>query len=116
MKRFGYAVLVVAALVTLAFVRALMPSTMVAALVIGAWLLLPHLLLGIALRYLAKDAKSTRAYLTTAIAVAIGGLAFLTYVIFLRPDPQGAIAVVFTPLYQMAGAVVLLGICRRLFS
>ena len=116
MKTLGYAVLAVAALFTLVFVRALMPTTTFAALAIGAWLLLPHLLLGIALRFLAKDAKSTRAYLAVAIAAATGGVAFLTYVIFLRPDPQGAIAVVFTPLYQMAGALVLLGICRRLFN
>jgi hypothetical protein len=106
-KAAGYGVLAVAALLSLVFVRALMPSTLLAAVVIGAWLLLPYLLLGAALRFLAKDARSMRAYLTTAVAAAVGGVAFLTYIIFLQSDPQGAIAVLFTPVYQMAGALVL---------
>jgi len=108
MAALAYAVLAVAALLTLFFVHALMPSTAIAALVIGGWLLAPYLLLALGLRFLARDARSARVYATTAIAVAIGGVGFVTWLIYVRPDAQGGIAVMFTPLYQMVGTALLL--------
>jgi hypothetical protein len=114
LKLFSYVVLAAAALATLIFVRALMPATASAATLLGAWLLLPYVLLALAIRFLAK--ASTRTYSTIAIATAIGGIGFLTYVIYLRPDPQGAIAVIFTPLYQLVGMIVLFPICGWLFA
>lgn len=57
-----------------------------------------------------------RTYTLVAVVIALGALAFLAYVIYLAPDAQGAIAVLFTPLYQLVAAAVLLAICDRLFS
>jgi hypothetical protein len=116
MAAFAYAVLALAMLATLFFVNALMPSGAGAALVISAWLLAPYALLALALRFFARDAGSLRTYAATAIATAIGGVAFLAWVIYVRPDAQGAIAVMFTPLYQMAASALLVPLCRWIFG
>ena len=115
-KHAAYAVLALACAVTLAMVVALKPASVVAGVALGAWLLLPYLLLAAALRFLARTPKALRTYTTMAVLVALGGLAFLVYVIYLQPDAQGAIAIMFTPLYQMVAAVPLLALCDRLFS
>jgi len=47
-------------------------------------------------------------------AVAGGGLLFLSYVIYIRPDPQGGIAVLLTPVYQAIGIGLLVPISRWL--
>ena len=44
--------------------------------------------------------------------VAGGGLAFLTLVIFVNPDPQGGIAVFFTPVYQGIAMMILFPLLR----
>jgi hypothetical protein len=116
MKLLGYAALAAAGIATMFFVHVLMPSSATVALLIGAWLLLPYALLAAALRWLANDARSLRTYTTLALATATGGVLFLTYVIYLNPDPQGAIAVFFTPVYQLVGVGVLFPVCAWLFA
>ena len=96
-KHAAYAVLALACAVTLAMVVALKPATALAGLAL-AWLLLPYLLLA------------------AAVVIPLGALAFLAYVIYLAPDAQGAIAVLFTPFYQLVAAALLLAICDRLFA
>ena len=54
-KRIAYGVLAFASAVTLALVVALKPGTALAGLATGAWLLLPYVLLGLALRFLARS-------------------------------------------------------------
>jgi hypothetical protein len=51
----------------------------------------------------------------TASLVAAGGLAFLTLVIFVDPDPQGGIAVFFTPVYQGIAMLMLFPLSRAAF-
>jgi peptidoglycan/LPS O-acetylase OafA/YrhL len=116
LQRAAYAVLALASAATVALVIALKPNTTGAALAIGTWLLLPYVLVGLALRYVARSPKTLRTYATMALAIPLGGLAFLVYVIYLRPDAQGGIAVMFTPVYQLLAAVVLLAVCDRAFS
>jgi hypothetical protein len=116
MAALAYAVLAIAVLATLFFVSALMPSSATAALVIGAWLIAPYAFLALGLRLLARDPRSVRTYAMTAIAVAIGGVGFLTWLIYVQPDAQGAIAVMFTPLYQTVGIALLLPLCRWMFG
>ena len=87
-----------------------------AALVLSAWLLAPYALLALGLRRLARDARAVRAKATTAVAAAIGGVAFLAWVIYVQPDPQGAIAVMFTPIYQMLGVALAYPLCAWFFD
>ena len=115
-KRVAYGVLAFASAVTLALVVALQPASLAAGLAIGGWLLLPYALLALALRFLARSPKMLRTYVTMAILLPLGALLWLVYVIWLRPDAQGAIAVMFTPLYQLVAAVALLAICDWAFS
>jgi hypothetical protein len=115
-KRVAYAVLVCASAITLALVFALKPGTPTAGAAMAAWLLLPYGLLALALRFLARSPKMLRTYVTMAILLPLGALLWLVYVIWLRPDAQGAIAVMFTPLYQLVAAVALLAICDWAFS
>ena len=115
-KHAAYAVLALACAVTLAMVVALKPASAGAGVAIGAWLLLPYMLLAAALRFLARSPKALRTYTTMAVVIPLGALAFLAYVIYVAPDAQGAIAVMFTPLYQLVAAVALFAVCDRLFS
>jgi hypothetical protein len=50
----------------------------------------------------------------TSCIVAVAGLLFLTDVILIHPDPQGGIAVFFTPIYQVLALIVLLPVCKQL--
>jgi hypothetical protein len=56
------------------------------------------------------------AYIGVTVVVSVSGLLFLADVIFLRPDPQGGIAVLLTPVYQAIGIIVLLPTCHWLIG
>ena len=116
MKALGYTILAIAASLSLVFVNVLKPNSVLATAFISAWLLLPYAVLALALIFLAKERASVVAHVMVTALVAGGGLLFLTDVIFLHPDPQGGIAVLFAPLYQAAGIVVLLPTCRWLIG
>ena len=114
MKAIGYAILVVAASVSLVFVNVLRPNSPAAAAFIAAWLLVPYAALALGLVFFAKERSWAITYVAVIALVAAGGLIFLTDTIFLHPDPQGGIAVVFTPIYQAIGIGMLLPACRWL--
>jgi hypothetical protein len=114
LKTIGYAILVIAASVSLVFVSVLRPNSFAAAAFIAAWLLLPYAALASGLVFFAKERSWAIAYVAVTALVAAGGLIFLTDIIFLHPDPQGGIAVVFTPIYQAIGIGMLLPACRWL--
>jgi hypothetical protein len=50
--------------------------------------------------------------LIVTVLVVAGGLLFLTIVVFVRPDPQGGIAVLLTPVYQGIAMVILVPLSR----
>lgn len=114
MKAISYAVLVIAASVSLVFVNVLKPNSLGATAFFAAWLLLPYAALALAVTFFAKERASAVAYVVVIPVVAGGGLLFLTEVIYLHPDPQGGIAVLFTPIYQAVGTGILLPACRWL--
>ena len=114
MKALSYVILAVAALLSLAFVNVLKPNSLGAAAFIAVWLVLPYAALALGLTFFAKQRASAVAYVAVVAIVTAGGLLFLTYVIFLHPDPQGGIAVLFTPVYQAVGIGILVPTCRWL--
>ena len=97
MKRAAYVLVGVAAVCSLVFVYLLKPASAPAALLLAVWLLVPYALLALVVRF----ARVPRAALASATVIAALGLAFLLHSVVLRPDPQGAIAVMATPLYQL---------------
>jgi hypothetical protein len=103
-KAAGYAICGAAGLCSLGFVYALQPASALAALLLAAWLLTPYVLMGLVVRL----GRSPRASLASTAAIAAGGLAFLLVVVWLRPDAQGAIAVMATPLYQLIAAGIVI--------
>lgn len=113
MRAVGYIVLAAAASISLVFVNILKPTSVGATAFFSAWLVLPYVVLAL-LIYAAKERASMVANVTVAVLVAGGGLLFLTDVIFLRPDPQGGIGVLFTPIYQAIGIALLLPACQWL--
>ena len=117
MRSVGYIVLAVAASISLVFVNILKPASLEAAAFLGAWLILPYAVLALILMLPEKkDRASKVADVVVATLVAGGGLLFLVDILFLRPDPQGGIAVLLTPLYQIVGIPVLLPTCRWLLG
>ena len=116
MKAISYAVLAIAASVSLVFVNVLKPNSLGATVFIAAWLLLPYAALALALAFFASERASAIGYVVVTAGVAGGGLLFLTNVIFLHPDPQGGIAVLFTPIYQAVAIGVLVPTCRWLIG
>ena len=114
MKAMSYALLAVAGCMSLVFVHALKPTSLGAAAFFAAWLLLPYAALALAVRLFATKRAAAIAYLMVAVLVAGGGLLFLANLIFLHPDPQGGIAVLFTPIYQAIGIAILLPISHWL--
>jgi hypothetical protein len=56
--------------------------------------------LALVLVFWTKDRIAMISGLVVVVLVTAGGLLFLTEIIFINPDPQGGIAVLFTPIYQ----------------
>jgi hypothetical protein len=107
--------LVVATLVSLFIVRSLKPEGIGVAVLLSIWLLLPYAVLAVVLERRPSAATEIANVITTLLVVA-GGLLFLIMVVFVNPDPQGGIAVMFTPIYQGIATAVLLPLTRWLFA
>ena len=111
----AYVALIVAAIASLYFVYLLKPASAEATAFFGIWLLLPYLILAAILAFNTRAAIDV-ANLVVTLFVVVGGLLFLVVVIFLRPDPQGGIAVFFTPMYQGVAMIVLIPLSRWIFG
>ena len=111
----AYVLLIVAATVSLFFVYLLKPTSAEATALFGIWLLLPYIILAVILAFSTRVAIDL-ANLVVTLFVVVGGLLFLIVVIFIRPDPQGGIAVFFTPMYQGVAMVVLIPLSRWTFG
>ena len=72
MKALSYAILAVAALVSLAFVNVLNPNSLGAAAVIAVWLVLPYAALALGLTLFAKERASAVAYVVVVAIVTAG--------------------------------------------
>jgi len=107
MKRFAYSLLVIAALTSIIFVQTLKPTSLMENMIISGWLMLPYIVLVLFLRFIAKNRPVIMATVIVSAIVVTSGLVFLIDIIYLHPDAQGGIAVMFTPIYQGAGMVVL---------
>ena len=112
MKTLRYGLLALAALTSLAFLYVLEPASLAATIFLGVWLVLPYALLGFVFLFRARERSAIIADTIVSLAVPAGGLLFLTYFIFVNPDPQGAIAVLLTPVYQLLAMAVLLPLSR----
>lgn len=112
---FSYVILAIAAIVTLFFVRSLKPTSVGAAAFFGLWLLIPYAVLAVILRARTNLAIEVANFVVT-LFIVFGGLLFLVIVIFVHPDPQGGIAVFFTPIYQGIGMAVLVPLSRWMFN
>ena len=111
----AYVLLIVAAIVSLFFVYLLKPTSAEATALFSIWLLLPYIILAVILAFSTRVAIDV-ANLVVTLFVVVGGLLFLVVVIFIRPDPQGGIAVFFTPIYQGVAMVVLIPLSRWIFG
>jgi hypothetical protein len=111
----AYVLLIISALVSLFFVYLLKPTSAEATALFGIWLLLPYIVLAVILAFSTRVAIDV-ANLVVTLFVVVGGLLFLVVVIFIRPDPQGGIAVFFTPIYQGVAMVVLIPLSRWIFG
>jgi len=111
----AYVLLIIAAIVSLFFVYILKPTSAEATALFGIWLLLPYLILAVILAFSTRVAIDV-ANLVVTLFVVVGGLLFLVVVIFIQPDPQGGIAVFFTPMYQVVAMIVLIPLSRWIFG
>ena len=111
----AYVLLVVAAIASCVLVYLLKPTSAEATAALGIWLLLPYLILAVMVG-LSTRAADDVANLAVTLFVVAGGLLFLVVVIFVRSDPQGGIAVFFTPVYQGVAMVVLIPLSRWIFG
>lgn len=111
----AYVLLIVAAIASLFFVYILKPTSAEATALFSIWLLLPYIILAAILAFGASVAIDV-ANLVVTLFVVVGGLLFLVVVIFIRPDPQGGIAVFFTPMYQGVAMIVLIPLSRWVFG
>ena len=100
-------VVIVAACITVFFLKALKPTSASAFAFFACWLVLPHVVMSTALILLWRKRAASVHWHVVAVLVSIGGIVFLTDIIFWRPDAQGAIAVMMTPILQ-GGALALL--------
>jgi hypothetical protein len=112
----AFAVVCAAAAAEIAFVRALQPASVRAALLLAAWLLTPRAM-SIAWLIVTRRSRAhaAAAGIVTTLVVA-GALSRLVDAIFVHPDAQGAAAVVLTPIYEMGALAVLAPISAWLAS
>ena len=100
--------LAAAACTTLLFVRAMQPTSTGVFVFFAAWLLLPYAIMGAALALSQKKRIASGHWHVVAVMVSTGGIVFLADAIFWHPDPQGAFAVLLTPILQGGALAILL--------
>ena len=113
--RFTIVVLLVTSGITLLFVQYMKPSSNTAAAIMSIWLLLPNASWAAIFARTSCDPERARSLQLTAVGTSAAGVLFLTDVIFLHPDPQGAIAVFMTPMLQAILSALVL-VCLFLLS
>lgn len=101
-------VAIVAACITVVFVKALKPTSAGAFVFFATWLVLPYVVMSTGLIVMWRNRTASVHWHAVAILVSIGGIVFLTDVIYWHPDAQGAIAVLMTPILQGGAAALLL--------
>jgi hypothetical protein len=106
-KTTAYVALAIAAILTPVFVRALQPTTWTFGVVLTVWLLAPYLALAVWVSATRTRQWTAMAAFVSTVVVA-GGQAFLVNIMFVHPDPQGAVAVFFMPIYQTIAVAVLI--------
>ena len=107
MYQVALAVLVAAAAGDLWFVRALQPAKFSGGLLLALWLLTPR---AVSAAWLYVVGRSRRLSVVAGVVttlVAAAATSHLIDVIYRHPDAQGPIAVVLTPIYEMAALVIL---------
>ena len=108
-------VVIVAACITVFFLKALKPTSAGAFAFFACWLVLPHAVMSTALVLLWRKRAASVHWHVVAVLGSIGGIVFLTEVIFWRPDAQGAIAVMMTPILQGGALALLIPVASWLF-
>ncbi|MBK5291306.1 MAG: hypothetical protein JJE04_06495 [Acidobacteriia bacterium] len=92
---------------TVLFVGVLKPTSTAAFVFFSVWLIFPYTAMSAALILLRRKGNQSFHWYVVAVIVSTGGILFLADVIFWRPDAQGSIAVLMTPILQ-GGALALL--------
>lgn len=108
-------VVIVAACITVLFVKALKPTSAGAFAFFACWLVLPHAVMSTALVLLWRKRAASVHLHVVAVLISVGGIVFLTDVIFWHPDAQGAIAVMMTPILQGGALALLIPVASWLF-
>jgi len=109
-----FVLIAVAACITVIFVKALKPTSGGAFLFFAAWLVLPYAIMSAVLVLLRRKGAVSAHWYVVAALVSLGGIFFLADVIFWRPDAQGAIAVLLTPILQGGASTLLLPVASWL--
>lgn len=98
----------VAACITVFFVKALKPTNAGAFAFFAVWLVLPYVVMSfVIISSWRKRSEAAYRHVVTVL-VSIGGIVFLSDIIFWHPDAQGAIAVLMTPILQACALALLL--------
>jgi hypothetical protein len=103
----AFLLIAIAACTTVVFVSALGPTSIGAFAFFAVWLVLPYAIMSAALIFLQRKGNAFVRWYVVAVIVSAGGILYLADVIFWRPDAQGGIAVLMTPILQ-AGALAFL--------
>jgi hypothetical protein len=103
----AFLLIAIAACTTVGFVNALRPTSIGPFVFFSVWLILPYAFMSAALIFIQRKGSASLRWYVVAVIVSTGGILYLADVIFWRPDAQGAIAVLMTPILQ-AGALAFL--------
>lgn len=103
-----FVLIAAAACTTVIFVKALKPTSGGAFLFFAVWLVLPYAIMSAVLILLRRKGITSAHWHAVAALVSIGGILFMTDVIFWHPDAQGAIAVLMIPILQGGASALLL--------
>ena len=102
----------IAACTTVLFVSTLKPASTGAFIFFAVWLVSPHIIIGTVLIFLRTRSKVPFHSCVVAVILSAGGILYLADVIFWRPDAQGALAVLMTPLLQGGALMLFLSVAR----
>ena len=114
-KYVSYLSLALAAFTAVSLVNSMKPTSIRAFAFFAAWLLFPYALMFGSLVLLQRRRSPSLHWYVTVAVVSIGGTALLLDIVVLRPDPQGAIAVLLVPLVQCFALALLVPILKRAF-
>ena len=92
---------------SLGLVVMLKPTSYKVLILLGAWMIIPYFLFAYFVNFRSKTFRQALENVVMSCLCSLGGIYMIVDSMFIHSDPQGGFVVIFTPLLQIGGFLLL---------